>query len=304
LALCTGSVVRELSIDRKLANVFYIRTSEDVTALKQQVDAGKRAVIIGAGYIGLEVASVLSGQGVEVTVLEMAERILQRVTSRTMSDYMSSLHTSQGVQIVTSTSVTAIEGQPAVEKVICDDGSEYFADIVIIGIGVLPHSELAIAAGLEVTDGVLVNEFCQTSDPDIYAAGDCTHHPSNTYDRLLRLESVQNANDQGRIAAANICGNQIPYDVVPWFWSDQYKVKLQMAGINSNYDKVICRGDSENTAGAGFALFYLKNGTLIAVDCVDRPKEFMVSKQLIKHRARLDPGQLLDESVEPIDFTS
>ena len=168
----------------------------------------------------------------------------------------------------------------------------------------IPLMVLAKAAGLEIDDGIVVDEFARSSCTDVYAAGDCTVHPSLIYDRRIRLESVQNANDQGRVVAANICGKQIAYDAVPWFWSDQYDIKLQMVGLNAGYDEVVCRGDSSNHDGSGFALFYLKDSVLIAADCVSRPKEFVVAKHLVKNRVRLAATVLQDEAVEPANFAT
>lgn len=304
LALCTGSIVRKIPLGESLHNIFYIRTADDVAALAEQLQKGRRAVVIGAGYVGLEAAAVMAQRGVQVTVLEMAERILQRVTSATMSEYMAQLHRSHGVNIVTGTQVEAIEGQDVVEKIRCGGGEEYAADFVVVGIGVLPNTRLAAAAGLEVNgnEGLLVNEFTETSAPDIYAAGDCTCHPSSIYDRVLRLESVQNANDQARITAANICGRRVAYDSVPWFWSDQYQEKLQMVGLSQGFDQLVSRGDTSNREGKGFALFYLKEGVVIAADCVGRPKEFMVAKQMVQAKLPIDAARLQDESVEPASF--
>ena len=302
LAICTGSLVKTLPFDSEYANIFYIRTGSDVAKLKEQVQVGKKVLIIGAGYIGLEVAAVLRTQGLEVTVIEMADRILKRVTSEQMSQYMTELHCSHGVEIKTATQIKDITGDGAIESVYCDDGIQYLVDFVVVGIGVSPNVCLAKQAGLEINEGILVDEFSCTSDPDIFAAGDCTRHPSSIYDRLIRLESVQNANDQARIAAANICGKEVVYNMVPWFWSDQYKVKLQMVGLSDDYDEVVCRGNPDQAAQKGFALFYLKNSSLIAVDCVGRPKEFVAGKQLVKAGIRVKTALLIDESVEPADF--
>lgn len=302
LALCIGARVRKLPLGQSLQNIFTIRSHEDTAALASHIEAGKQAVVIGAGYIGLEAAAVLAGKGLQLTVLEMADRVLQRVTSATMSDYMMRLHRQHGVNIVTSATVVEIQGDVAVEKVLCADGKEFEADFLIVGIGVDPETALARAAGLEIDGGIVVDEFARTSCADVYAAGDCTVHPSAIYDRRIRLESVQNANDQGRVVAANICGKQIAYNVVPWFWSDQYDIKLQMVGLNAGYDEVVCRGDSSNPDGAGFALFYLKDSVLIAADCVSRPKEFVVAKHLVKNRVRLKPSVLRDEAIEPVNF--
>jgi len=298
LALCTGSTVNKISIGESLDNIFYVRTAADVALLSQQLSNTKNAVIIGAGYIGLESAAVLSKLGLTVTVIERADRILERVTGEIMSSYISALHKKEGVNILTSTTVENIEGDCRVEKVICQDGRELLADIVIIGVGVSPNINLAEAAGLEVNHGIVVNKFTQTSTTDIFSAGDCTIHPSQIYKRNIRLESVQNANDQARCAAANICDKQETYDAVPWFWSDQFGTKLQMTGLSTGADETVLRGDPSPENESGFVVFYLKEGEIIAADCVGRPKEFMLSKQLVRERVRIPASVLADESVE------
>jgi 3-phenylpropionate/trans-cinnamate dioxygenase ferredoxin reductase subunit len=304
LALCTGASVREFIPARGLENVFYIRTAADIARLAPHLQKGRRAIVIGGGYIGLEAAAVLAELEVSVTVLEMSVRILHRVTSQVMSDYMKHLHESQGVEIHTGVEVESIreEGQ---EKLIgCADGAQFRADFLIVGIGVDANASLAQSAGIESGPGILVNEYCRTSDEHVYAAGDCTVHPSLIYQRQIRLESVQNANDQARAAAANICGQEQVYDAVPWFWSDQYSIKLQMVGLSIGYDQVVMRGSAEGGVEASFALFYLKEGVLIAADCVGRPKEFMISKKLIKARGKIPAEHLQNEEIEPINFTN
>ncbi len=302
LAFCTGATVINLPLARDLKGIHTIRTVTDVLAIKNDLKHVKKAVIVGAGYVGLEVAAVLSAAGIEVNVLEMAERILSRVTSVTMSEYMQALHEKNGVSIHTGMRVTSITGEGSVQSVACVSGESFAADLVIVGVGVIPATEIALAAGVAVDNGIVVNGKCETSVPDIYAAGDCTSHPSPLYNRFLRLESVQNANDQARVAAANICGNEKEYDAVPWFWSDQYDIKLQMVGLSQGFDKVIIRGDATDALGEGFALFYFKNSVLIAADCVSRPKEFMAAKQLVMSRAKIDPKVLMDEGIEPASF--
>jgi 3-phenylpropionate/trans-cinnamate dioxygenase ferredoxin reductase subunit len=302
LALCTGSRVRRLPEAERFANVFYIRTAADVARLSAQLAPGKRALIIGAGYIGLEAAAVLVKQQLDVTVLEMADRILQRVTGPILSAYLEAVHTAAGVHLHTATGIKAIEGGTNAEYVICTDGNRHAVDLLIIGIGIEPETRLAAAAGLEVEQGIVVDSHARTSDPCIFAAGDCTRHPSLLYGISLRLESVQNATDQARVAAANMAGKAIQYDAVPWFWSDQYTVKLQTAGIHSGYDNVVVRGDATDPASAGFALFYRLGERLLAVDCVNRPKEFMVSKQLLKLGAQPVAASLRDESQEPASW--
>lgn len=304
LALCTGASVREFPPVNGLENVFYIRTAADIARLVPHVKKGRRALVIGGGYIGLEAAAVLAQQEVSVSVLEMSERILQRVTNPAMSDYMRQLHESHGVEIHTGVEVESIreEGQ---EKLIgCADGTVFRADFLIVGIGVEANASLALNAGIHCDAGIQVDEYCRTDDEHVYAAGDCTVHPSLIYQRQIRLESVQNANDQARVAAANICGKEQVYDAVPWFWSDQYTIKLQMVGLNTDYDQVVMRGSAEGGVEASFALFYLKEGVLIAADCVGRPKEFMVSKRLIKERTRIAADRLQNEEIEPINIAT
>ncbi len=304
LALCTGASARKLKLADSLQKVFYIRTAADIAMLSAQFGQDKRALIIGGGYIGLETAAVLSQKGVKVTVLEMAGRILQRVTSKTLSVFMQQLHESHNVEICTGVEVTELQGSDHGEKIICADGREYVADFLIVGIGIVANTALAETARLVVGTGIHVNEFGQTSDPDIFAAGDCTVHPSAVYQREIQLESVQNANDQARAVAANICGRSQVYDSVPWFWSDQYDIKLQMAGLSDGYDQLVCRGRAEIGPESSFALFYLKQGVLIAADCVARPKEFMISRQLIKNRVKIEAAILQDETIEPVNFVS
>ena len=302
LALCTGAQVRTLNQISKQSQVCYLRTAADAARIKSSIAVGRSAAVIGGGYIGLETAAVLASAGISVTVIEAADRILQRVTGALMSDFIRGLHQAHGVTIKTAVAVQAIEEQAEKKLVICSDGSRIEVDFVIAGIGVEANTELARAAGLRVEAGIVVDKFARSSNEHIYAAGDCTFHPSAIYGRFLRLESVQNANDQARIAAANICGKQLPYDAVPWFWSDQYNIKLQMVGLSGNHDAVVCRGSIDDYEDSGFALFYLLDGKLIAADCVNRPKEFMVSKQLARNQEKIAPELLADESIEPAKF--
>lgn len=302
LALCTGASAIPLPMGGSLAGVHTIRSVADILLIKQGLTSAKSAVIIGGGYIGLEAAAVLAKLGLDVTVLEMQSRVLARVTSSTMSTYMESLHSQHGVKIMTSTKVLSLEGEDSVTAVVCEGGQRLPADMVIVGIGVRPNVDLAENANLVIDNGILVNEHGQTSNPDIFAAGDCSNHPSALYGKRLRLESVQNANDQSRVAAANLCGVAKSYDAVPWFWSDQYDIKLQMVGLNEGFDKVVVRGDATNKTNEGFALFYFKENRLIAADCIARPKEFMAAKQLVLRKSEIDPELLKDESVEPVTF--
>lgn len=279
LIIATGSRPRILNIEgSELPGIHYLRTIADVDAIRAEMEADKNLVIVGGGYIGLEVASVGVTHGLNVHVLEMESRILQRVTTSEMSEYYHNLHEGRGVHIHTDTAVTGFAGSGKVEKVLCGDAGEFDADLVIVGIGIIPNVELAETAGLECDNGIVVDDHCRTSDPDIYAAGDCTNHPNPLLNRRLRLESVPNAMEQARVCASNMLGGDKVYAAMPWFWSDQYELKLQMVGFSADGDEQIVRGSKEDNQ---FAVFYLKEGKVVAADAVNSPKEFMVCKQLI-----------------------
>lgn len=300
LALCTGSRARKISLPGiELGGVHYLRTIADVVAIKRNVKEGGNAVIVGGGYIGLETAAVLRELGMSVTVLEMAPRILARVTAPELSRFYTRVHTEEGVDIRCDIAVEALEGSASghVSKVVCGCGNKFDADLVIVGAGIVPNVELAEEAGLDSDNGILVDEFAQTSDPDIVAAGDCTNHPNKLLGRRLRLESVPNATEQAKSAAASICGRQVEYAQMPWFWSDQYDIKLQIAGMNQGYDQIVLRGNSES--GRSFVVYYLQKGKLLAADCVNRPKEFMVARRILAHNIPVEPAKLADESLDP-----
>ena len=295
LALTTGSRVRRLTLPGSdLDAIYYLRNIADVDAIRQHLKQGAKLVICGGGYIGLEVAAVCAKQGLDVTVLEMADRVMNRVVAPVVSQFYETVHRVAGVKIETSVQVGGFEGSARVEQVRCTDGSTYAADLVVIGVGVIPNSELAAEAGLATDNGIVVDQFAQTADPDIVAAGDCTNHPSHRYGSRIRLESVQNAVDQAKAAAAALCGEPVEYTSIPWFWSDQYDLKLQIAGLSQGHDAVIVRG---NPADGAFAVFYLQQGDLLAVDAINRPQEFMLSKRLIAARIQLDPERIEDTAI-------
>ncbi|OGT85116.1 MAG: pyridine nucleotide-disulfide oxidoreductase [Gammaproteobacteria bacterium RIFCSPLOWO2_02_FULL_61_13] len=296
LALTVGSRVRRVDLPGvDLAGVHYLRTAEDVEAIRKHVAPGANAVIVGGGYIGLETAAVLRSAGMNVTVVEMMERIMQRVTAPEVSAFYTRVHREEGVDIRCNLGVGAFEGQGRVEAVRCSDGTRLPADLVIIGVGIVPNVELARDAGLKAENGIVVDQHSRTSDPAIVAAGDCTWHHNPIYDRWLRLESVQNATDQARVAADTLCGKLTPYNALPWFWSDQYDLKLQIAGLSQGYDEVVTRGERDQ--GRSFAAFYLKQGRVIAVDAVNRPPEFMTGKKLITEARPVDKTRLADAAV-------
>ena len=297
LLIATGSRVREINVPGfDLGGVHYLRSVGDVTEIQSHFKPGAKLVVVGGGYIGLEVAAVARKNGIDVTVLETADRVMARVVDPIVSRFYERIHREAGVVIRTGVMVAGFEGENnKVSRVVSADGETFACDFVVVGVGILPNTELAQAAGITVENGIVVDNCGRTNDPDICAAGDCTNHPNEVYGRRLRLESVHNAIEQGKTAAAALVGKSKPYDQVPWFWSDQYDLKLQIAGLSAGYTQAVTRGDPET--GRSFAVFYLKDGVLIAVDAVNRAPEFMMSKMLIAQHAKLDPARLADESI-------
>ncbi|MCU4675643.1 FAD-dependent oxidoreductase [Catenovulum sp. 2E275] len=279
------------------SNLYPLRTAQDVENIRQAFahSAQKRVVIIGGGYIGLETAASLKKLGGEVTVLEREQRILARVTAPYMSDYFQRLHADNGVAVATSKNVVRIETRDGENSVQCDDGTVYPADIIIVGVGIRVNTELAVQAGIEIDNGIKVNAQAQTSDENIYAIGDCTYHYNPHYQRFIRLESVQNAVDQAKVAAASICGQEVEYDTLPWFWSDQYDVKLQMVGLSQGYTDILVRDENEPKK---FSVWYFKGDELLAVDAVNNAKAYVVATKFIKSGEQIDKAKLVDASVE------
>jgi 3-phenylpropionate/trans-cinnamate dioxygenase ferredoxin reductase subunit len=296
LLLTTGSRVRKLPIPGSdLAGIHYLRSIEDVLAIQKDFREGAKLVIVGAGYIGLEVAAVAVKRGIDVTVLETEDRAMNRVVAPEISTFFQKLHKEAGVKIEFGRMVQEFRGTDSVTEVLCADGHVVPADSCIVGIGILPNIDLAEAAGLECDNGIVVDEFARTSAADIYAAGDCTRHPNALLGISLRLESVHNALEQAKTAATTMCGELQPYSQIPWFWSDQYDVKLQIVGLSNDYDQLVIRGDQD---AHSFAAFYLKKGKILAIDAINRPREFMLGKKLVAAHAHFDPAELADESVD------
>jgi len=296
LVLATGARARKLLIEGgDLEGVYYLRDMQDVSLIKTAVSRSKKAVIIGGGYIGLETAASLRQLGVEVTILEAMPRILQRVTAPQLSEFYKRIHTEEGVHICENVMAASIAASKDGLVVRDKEENSYQADFIIVGIGVIPNVELAQDAGLKVSDGVEVNQYCQTTDPDIYAAGDVTLHHNEIYDRYMRLESVPNATEQAKIVAAHLCGQVKPYNSLPWFWSDQYDLKLQIAGLSRGYDSLIIRGDIQS--GRSFAAFYFKENRLLAVDAVNSPREFAMTRMLLTKGKSFDKTKLSDPAL-------
>ncbi|SCZ20794.1 MULTISPECIES: NAD(P)/FAD-dependent oxidoreductase [unclassified Pseudomonas] len=296
LVLATGGRPRRLEEPAaQKPNVHYIRNLADIERLQPDFVAGKRLLVIGGGYIGLEAASVGIKNGLQVTVLEAAPRVLARVAAPEISAFYEGVHRRRGVDVRTETSVQVFQGAERVESVQLSDGSELPVDLIIVGIGILPNDQLARDAGLEIDNGIVVDSYAQTLDPDILAVGDCARHVNGFLGCLIRIESVPSAQEQARTAAHTICGKNLPHIAVPWFWSDQFDLKLQIVGLSQGYDQLVLRGDM---AAESFCAFYLRKGVVLSVDAVNRPQDFMVGKRLVAERVQVDPQVLADESVD------
>ncbi len=294
LILATGSQVRRLELPgSELTGVHYLRNIRDVEGLRAGFRPGARLVIIGAGYIGLEVAAVATRAGLQVTVLEAADRVMGRVVSPETSAFYQRAHAQAGVELRLNTPPgTRLIGEQRLAGVVEGDGREHAADLVLIGVGVRPATALAEAAGLACDNGIVVDEYCRSSDPDILAIGDCTNHPNPLFDRRLRLESVHNAQEQAKTAAQTLLGKLQAYADVPWFWSDQYDLKLQIAGLGDPRLARVVRGDPDTRS---FAVFYLdSDDRLMAVEAVNSPREFMFGRKLIAAAARVEPREIAD----------
>ena len=302
LLLATGSQPRLLAVPgSELAGVFYLRTVADVDRLRRELRAGRRAVIVGGGYIGLEVAATCRELGLEVTVVEATNRVMNRVVSPEVSKFYEAEHARRGVKILCNARVQELAaggdssaGTERVAAVRLADGRELPADFVLIAVGVVPTDGLARDAGLVCDNGIVVDEHCRTSDPHIWAAGDCAQHPSIHYAARVRLESVDNAFEQGTSAALNMLGLAMVHDKVPWFWSDQFDLKMVIVGLGAGFDQLVVRGDPASRA---FSVCYLKGGELIAVETVNHVKDQMAARKLIPARARPDPAKLANDTL-------
>lgn len=293
LLLATGSRVRRIGIPgASLKGIHYLRDIADVDLLRPRFTAGARLAIVGGGYIGLEVAAVAIKHGLQVDVFEALDRVMARAVSRPVSEFYERVHRDAGVRFHLNTGVEAFEGTDTLSGVRAG-GQTHAADLALVGIGVIPNVELAQAIGLECDDGIVVNEFAETADPAIFAAGDCTRHVGRE-GHPLRLESVQNAIDQAKHAAFAMVGKHTPYREVPWFWSDQYDLKLQIAGLAWPSDTIVLRGDP---AARKFAVFHLRDGRIAAVEAINAAPEYLIGRKLIAENARIAPERLVDTSI-------
>ncbi|MEO8028157.1 MAG: FAD-dependent oxidoreductase [Bryobacteraceae bacterium] len=297
LVLAVGARNRKLPIEgADLDGVCYLRTAAEAIDVRGRFGSANEIVVIGGGFIGLELAAAAATLGKSVHVLEALPRLMQRIVSPVLSQFYRNLHESRGVRISTSVAIAKIEGeQGRVRGVRLSDGTLLPADLVAIGIGVVPNHELAAAAGLTVANGIAVDTYLKTDDPEIYAIGDCAEHPNQFAGGRVRIESVQNAVDQAKCVAAAIVGRSAAYHAVPWFWTDQFDASLQMVGLSSGYDHVVTRGEPES---GKFSVFYFRGGTLRAIDSVNRPGEHVAGRKLIAAGVLVSPDQAADLSVD------
>lgn len=297
LALATGTRVRPLPVPgADHPAVCYLRGLDDARRLRELLPAAARVLVVGGGFIGLEVAATARAAGKTVTVVEALDRLMARAVSPVVSEHFAHLHRARGVELRFGVGLAALAGEADGSlTATLADGSRLGADLVVAGIGVLPNQELAAAAGLACHNGIVVDEFARTSDPRIVAAGDCTWHINRRYAAAHRLESVQNAVDQGKVAAASLLGQSVPYADLPWFWSDQYDVKLQMVGLPQDHDAHVLRGDP---AGGAFSVFYFRAGQLVGVDSINRPAEHMLARKLMLTDVTLAPEAAADPAFD------
>jgi 3-phenylpropionate/trans-cinnamate dioxygenase ferredoxin reductase subunit len=293
LVWATGGSPRMLPIaGGDLPGVQGVRTRADADAMKAASLTAEQIVVIGGGYIGLEAAAVLRKAGKKVVLLEALDRVLARVAGTELSRFFEKEHRDHGVDLRLGVCVEAIEGDTHVTGVRLADGEVVPADLVIVGIGIVPAVEPLIAAGAAGGNGVLVDRFCKTSLPDIYAIGDCAAHANDFAEgAVIRLESVQNANDQANVVAKGIVGDEVPYQAIPWFWSNQYDLKLQTAGLSTGHDQAVLRGDPANRS---FSVVYLKAGRVIAIDCVNATKDYVQGRMIVTAGLRATPEQFAD----------
>ena len=300
LVIATGSLLTKINTDCNGSNINYLRSIEDAIKLKNNLSNKRSITIIGAGYIGLEVASSAAKLKLDTTIIEMEDRVMKRSVSNEVSSFFEGEHSKHGVKFLFNTSLDNIKDCDDKKTIICSDGKIVQSDCVLVGIGVKPNIKLAKKIGLDCSNGIFVDENGCTNDPDIYAVGDCTNQFNKLYKKRLHLESVQNCIDQSNTVASSITGNHKPFVAIPWFWSDQYDLKLQIVGIREQYDEKIIRG---NIKERKFSVLYLKNRKLISIECINQPKDFIASKKLIQQKKPLkqsylaNPEALLNENL-------
>jgi 3-phenylpropionate/trans-cinnamate dioxygenase ferredoxin reductase component len=299
LLIATGGRSRRIAIPgNELRGIHAIRTYEDTVAFREDFVPGKRLVIIGGGYIGLETAAAARQVGLDVTLIHRSARLMGRVAASVTSEFFARYHMDHGVKLLLHRNPVAFEGADGhVGAVLLEDGERVPADAVLTAVGNIPEFRLALEAGLECDGGVVVDDRCRTSDPLIFAAGDCTRHPSVRYGRRIQLESVDNALEQARVASAGMCGRRIRHSHVPWFWSDQYDLKFQIVGLPDGFDEVVVRGDPDEP---GFSIWYLRDDEVLCMETVNNQLEFMQAGRWIGAKAKVD-AHILRNAAQELD---
>ena len=300
LVIATGTRPRRISIDsHESKNIYYLRNIEDAEKIKHSIKQNQSIVIIGGGYIGLEVAATAIKFGCEVTVIEQQDRVMKRVVSKEVSNFFEDYHLSQGVRFIFNDEINSIKRVNNKHEISLSTGKIIHADSILVGIGGIPNTEIAENTDIEINNGISIDSKCRTNINNIFSMGDCTNFWSELYGKKIRLESVQNAIDQAKVLADNIMNIDSAYDSVPWFWSDQYDLKLQIAGLSEGYDETILRGDKKTKS---FSCLYLKEGKIIAIDSINRPKDFIQSKVLIQEKRRIDREKASNDDFELKQF--
>ena len=300
LVIATGTRPRRISIDsHESKNIYYLRNIEDAEKIKHSIKQNQSIVIIGGGYIGLEVAATAIKFGCEVTVIEQQDRVMKRVVSKEVSNFFEDYHLSQGVRFIFNDEINSIKRVNNKHEISLSTGKIIHADSILVGIGGIPNTEIAENTDIEINNGISIDSKCRTNINNIFSMGDCTNFWSELYGKKIRLESVQNAIDQAKVLADNIMNIDSAYDSVPWFWSDQYDLKLQIAGLSEGYDETILRGDKKTKS---FSCLYLKEGKIIAIDAINRPKDFIQSKVLIQEKRRIDREKASNDDFELKQF--
>ena len=300
LVIATGTRPRRISIDsHESKNIYYLRNIEDAEKIKHSIKQNQSIVIIGGGYIGLEVAATAIKFGCEVTVIEQQDRVMKRVVSKEVSNFFEDYHLSQGVRFIFNDEINSIKRVNNKHEISLSTGKIIHADSILVGIGGIPNTEIAENTDIEINNGISIDSKCRTNINNIFSMGDCTNFWSELYGKKIRLESVQNAIDQAKVLADNIMNIDSAYDSVPWFWSDQYDLKLQIAGLSEGYDETILRGDKKTKS---FSCLYLKEGKIIAIDAINRPKDFIQSKVLIQEKRRIDREKASNDDIELKQF--
>ena len=298
LLIATGSKLKTIT-SKEHKKIIYLNTLSKAIDLQKQLKESKSIGVVGAGYIGLEVAATANKMGLKTTVFEAEKRIMQRSASKEIANFIKNYHEKMGVELKLNTIVERIEPKDHRVNIRLKDGNSSNPDFIVIGVGVQPASSIAEDAGIDCSNGILVDENCQTSDENIYAAGDCTSHYFSKYGFRQRLESVQNAIDQAKTVSSSILGTPIPYDSVPWFWSDQYDLKLKIAGLSKESDLIVIRGKIDDSR---FSACHFKENKLIAVECVNDQKTFMLGKKLIEASSKITPDAIIDEQTNLKDW--